>query len=164
MIEENFRLTSFQPRSRRPGNSCRGSPYELGTNPLLDEAYAEGLKIEHGTDVWFRPASPARLQTDQEFRQGLIECKRRAGCDGRLLEVERCWELDCSTGEAPMACRILHKGFPSKDLLEHIVMGKCFIAGRGLVGRPARSFSFALDERNRRGGTSFVFSRLRHSL
>jgi hypothetical protein len=54
---------------------------------LLDEAYTKGLKIEHGADVWFGPAGPAGLKTDQELRDGLIERKRRTWRHGRLLEM-----------------------------------------------------------------------------
>ena len=55
---------------------------------MLDEVCAESLKIEHGADVWFGAARPARLKTDQKLRYGLIKRKRRTRCYGRLLEIE----------------------------------------------------------------------------
>src|SRR5262245_23413055 len=49
-----------------------------------------------------------------------------------------------------MTCRVPHQGFPDKDLLEHVVMGKRLVASRRLVGRTRGSLAFALYQRNRR--------------
>jgi poly(hydroxyalkanoate) depolymerase family esterase len=102
---------------------------------LLDETYAKSLKVEHGADVWSGAARPARLKTDQKLREGLIKCKRRTWCYGRLLEIEPCRKLDCGTCEAPMTRRGLHQSFMNKNLLEHVVVGKRVITDRGLVVR-----------------------------
>lgn len=49
-----------------------------------------------------------------------------------------------------MASRILHQRFLGVDFLEDIIVGECCIAGWGLVKRAFRTFTFALDQQDRR--------------
>jgi hypothetical protein len=117
---------------------------------LLDKLYAKRLKSEHGADAWLSAARPARLNANQKLRYSLIEGKRRTWSYSRLLEIEPCRKLDCSTREAPFARRVLHQSFLGKNLLEHVVIGKRLLPLRRLIGRTPGSFAFAVDQRNRR--------------
>jgi hypothetical protein len=88
---------------------------------LLDETLPQCLKLEHGVNVWRRAACPARLKTDQELRQRLIEAYRWIRARRGLTKIKHCGELDGRAGKAPRAA-VLYQLFLGEDLLENIVM------------------------------------------